>query len=467
MLRFPCMSAVFIAVCFALLYPIQQGQAAAVQAQDFEAIKRAAEKGNAKAQYNLGAAYAAGRGVAINDEEAVKWYRLAAEQGHARAQYNLGVAYANGSGVAQNDEEAVKWYRLAAEQGNALAQNRLGWMYDSGRGVAQNDEEAVKWYSLAAEHGHVFAKDILEKIQQEQPQPPETSAQCKYFLDNKVYEQGKESLLWEDKDGAIYYFNKGMGMLFPGIEVSINGEKDYGVNFTKAPNEYTSALHERIDFFEYEGSVYAVGSNRHQGIQYYIYVFKTESRVFEQACYISSEVVKYYAGGALESNKAICQKVIDKNYKVHKAEGIQNILSIDDLLKYQRADLASPRQGLQVDYNNDGTPKILVRLGYSSIACDYSYFGVYNASSGIFTVITTGKPGERNDPAKMGDGYSISCKEGEQEIISIDKKHYLLTLSSEFESKGLDRLDEIIADATTGLNKVENICSFKAELKLK
>ena len=52
--------------------------------------------------------------------------RHAAEQGDADAQYNLKVAYGTGEGVAQDDAEAVRWYRLAAEQGNAGAQLALG-----------------------------------------------------------------------------------------------------------------------------------------------------------------------------------------------------------------------------------------------------------------------------------------------------------------------------------------------------
>jgi TPR repeat protein len=34
----------------------------------------------------------------------------------------LGVRFANGQGVAQDDAEAVRYYRLAAEQGHARAQ---------------------------------------------------------------------------------------------------------------------------------------------------------------------------------------------------------------------------------------------------------------------------------------------------------------------------------------------------------
>ena len=55
----------------------------------------------------------------------VKWYQKAAEQGNADAQYNLGFCYSNGNGVEQSYEEAVKWYQKAAEQGNAYALERL------------------------------------------------------------------------------------------------------------------------------------------------------------------------------------------------------------------------------------------------------------------------------------------------------------------------------------------------------
>ena len=44
------------------------------------AIRQLAEKGNAKAQTNLGLMYSIGWGVAENDAEAVKWYRLAASE---------------------------------------------------------------------------------------------------------------------------------------------------------------------------------------------------------------------------------------------------------------------------------------------------------------------------------------------------------------------------------------------------
>ena len=121
-----------------------------------EAVKwfrKAAEQGEAFAQYNLGVMYADGEGVTQDYAEAVKWYRMAAEQGIAEAQFNLGNAYNSGQGVAQNYAEAVKWYSKAAEQGLAEAQFSFGYAYYSGKGVTQDYARALMWYRMAAENG--------------------------------------------------------------------------------------------------------------------------------------------------------------------------------------------------------------------------------------------------------------------------------------------------------------------------
>ena len=96
-----------------------------------------------------------------NYTEAVKWFRKAAERGDADAQFMLGTFYENGEGVSQDYQEAVKWYRKAAEQGNADAQFLLGGLYATGQGVPQDDAEAVKWLRKAAEQGHAEAELML------------------------------------------------------------------------------------------------------------------------------------------------------------------------------------------------------------------------------------------------------------------------------------------------------------------
>ena len=72
-----------------------------------------------------GLKYAVGVGVAEDDVEAVRWYRLAAEQGHAGAQLGLGTMYSNGDGVPEDAVLAYMWWHLSAAQGNGSAQEAM------------------------------------------------------------------------------------------------------------------------------------------------------------------------------------------------------------------------------------------------------------------------------------------------------------------------------------------------------
>lgn len=167
-----------------------------------EAVKwfrKAAEKGNAEAQYGLGICYEYGQGVEKDLAESVKWYRKAAEQGLADAQCAFGICIVRARDIARahlevfvqiseelrSDDiwakllreasqasdlkekpdhcfaEAVKWWRKAAEQDNVMAQYFLGVAYVQGDGVEKNRAEAEKWLSKAAAQGHVKAQFYL------------------------------------------------------------------------------------------------------------------------------------------------------------------------------------------------------------------------------------------------------------------------------------------------------------------
>ena len=116
----------------------------------FRLMKPLAEKGDAKAQHNLGVMYDYGRGVPQDYTMALKWYRMSAEHGIPEAQHNLGLMYYQGQGVPQNYAEAAKWYRRAAGQGMADSQVNLGIMYYHGQGVSRDYVLAHMWLNLAA-----------------------------------------------------------------------------------------------------------------------------------------------------------------------------------------------------------------------------------------------------------------------------------------------------------------------------
>lgn len=177
------------------------------------------EQTNARAQFELGVAYAYGRGVQRDDAEAMVHWRKAAELGHAEAQYILGLNYSSGKGVARDYVEAYMWhslavagtagaaqkrnadsrdalaelmtpeqlteaqerarawtkvgpgpvvsaaeYRARADQGETSAQFSLGEMYATGRGVPMDYGQAVTWFRKAAEQGDAAAQYKLGEI---------------------------------------------------------------------------------------------------------------------------------------------------------------------------------------------------------------------------------------------------------------------------------------------------------------
>jgi hypothetical protein len=63
--------------------------------------------------------------VSKNYNEAVVWFRRAADKGFAVAQYELGYMYAIGHGVKRDFNLAATWCRLAAGQGSQVAERNV------------------------------------------------------------------------------------------------------------------------------------------------------------------------------------------------------------------------------------------------------------------------------------------------------------------------------------------------------
>ena len=59
-----------------------------------------------------------GDGVEQDYVEAFKWIKKGAEGGSIKAQFNLGRMYSKGEGVEQDYAEALNWYMKSAEHGN-------------------------------------------------------------------------------------------------------------------------------------------------------------------------------------------------------------------------------------------------------------------------------------------------------------------------------------------------------------
>lgn len=114
-------------------------------------IKAAAEKGNAIAQYNLGNFFLDGKLVPLDHKAAMDWLLKAAAQNVPEAQLNIASMFADGEGVPQDFKEAANWLKLAASNGNNDAQIALGRAYAQGIGVEKDPLRGFMWGQIAAD----------------------------------------------------------------------------------------------------------------------------------------------------------------------------------------------------------------------------------------------------------------------------------------------------------------------------
>jgi TPR repeat protein len=125
-----------------------------------------ADKGDARARFDVGMLHEKGDVVPQNHKEAMKWFKMSAKDGYAPAQLFLGLLYMSGKSGEKDQIEAVKWIRLAADQGEINAQSLLGGLYFSDGIVTHNYVEAYKWLKLATPNSDANSAKTLESVMQ-------------------------------------------------------------------------------------------------------------------------------------------------------------------------------------------------------------------------------------------------------------------------------------------------------------
>lgn len=101
-----------------------------------------------------------------NFAQAVHWFYKAAQRGHADAQYQLGMRLYRGEGIPQNLSQAISWLYKAAEQNQGDAQYMLGSCYYDGEGVERELVLAYQWFYLAAAQGIQGAASERDEVVQ-------------------------------------------------------------------------------------------------------------------------------------------------------------------------------------------------------------------------------------------------------------------------------------------------------------
>jgi len=124
---------------------------------------KAARKGDAEAQYSLGASYEFGGGAARDVDLAKRWYAKAAAQGHKKAAARLRHLNPPQAPAAED----MKALRAAAKKGDAEALFKVGQCMEFGFHGQKDLDEALRCYSRAAAKGHEEAGKIRERMAEE------------------------------------------------------------------------------------------------------------------------------------------------------------------------------------------------------------------------------------------------------------------------------------------------------------
>lgn len=121
---------------------------------DLAELQQAAQKGNPKAETQLGEMLLRGDGVPQDQTRGVALLEKAARVGQSAAAFRIGMLLSNGeNGVVKDPVRALAYFRAAAAGGEAEAFFNIGAAYGSARGVKRNYAEALGWLILARQHG--------------------------------------------------------------------------------------------------------------------------------------------------------------------------------------------------------------------------------------------------------------------------------------------------------------------------
>ena len=229
------------------LSPATAEALASEQARDLpkalDLMRRAADGGDAEAQYHLGRYYNLGVGTPRDASQAAAWYRKAAAQGYVFAKADLGllevlgqgtprdlkagsalleaaapvvpaaasnlcVIYGQGDGAPRDYPRALIWCRLAASRGQPSGELILGQMYDYGLGGLPKDYRlGLAWVLAAASQGFAAAETHMgERVAAGWGVPANARAAAGWWLDAA----GKNDPLAEFHLGEAYA--KGQGV---------------------------------------------------------------------------------------------------------------------------------------------------------------------------------------------------------------------------------------------------------------
>ena len=134
-----------------------------ISKSDFH-LKKAADLGDAGAQWTIGMRYLNGTRVEKNEKAAFEWVKKSASQEYVDGLISFAVMNAIGQGTDINKAAAFEAYEIAAALGSAHALRGLGSMYCAGEAPKTDRNVCAAALILAYQGGDDLAGDLLTRF---------------------------------------------------------------------------------------------------------------------------------------------------------------------------------------------------------------------------------------------------------------------------------------------------------------
>lgn len=172
----------------------------------FTLVRRAAELGDSRGEYQLAAMYASGRGTVKDLDKAVHWGRKAADQGNIEAQFSLGSTLLQSG--AENRDEALAFLEKAAARGSSRAARLISAIYAQGAfGVTSDEEKAAAFLVPFAERDDADCQFALASIYRFADRFASQREQADVWL-KRAYQNGSQEAATISKEIEAATLNK-------------------------------------------------------------------------------------------------------------------------------------------------------------------------------------------------------------------------------------------------------------------
>ena len=131
-----------------------------LKAHEFFKLAADNEKPAVSAFCILGRNYRVGEVVPQDLALSFHYIKLAADLGDVDSQFNVAGCFNDGAGCEQSFANAFKYYSMAAHNGDVHSMFKVGSFYYSAppeSGIIQNYDLALKYWYSASKHGHIEA----------------------------------------------------------------------------------------------------------------------------------------------------------------------------------------------------------------------------------------------------------------------------------------------------------------------